>query len=126
MCQAYGRDRNACPGCHGDDSLKSKSAATCRIKNCESLKAGKARFCFECEQYPCDRLKHLDKRYRTKYGMSMIDNLEHIRQRGIRDFIKQEKVRWACPKCGETICVHKENCISCGHKWRTQVTQRGR
>jgi ribosomal protein L37E len=48
----------------------------------------------------------------------MIDNLKNIREFGIRDFIKNEKERWACPECGEIICVHKENCISCGYKWR--------
>ncbi len=31
------------------------------------LGEGKLRFCFECESYPCKRLKALDKRYRTKY-----------------------------------------------------------
>ncbi|MFA5801027.1 MAG: hypothetical protein WC911_00980 [Thermoleophilia bacterium] len=43
---------------------------------------------------------HLDKRYRTKYGMSMIENLEIIRQVGVRDIFRREKQRWACPKCG--------------------------
>jgi hypothetical protein len=41
-----------------------------------------------------------------------------MREFGIRDFIKKEKERWACPECGEIICIHKENCISCGYKWR--------
>ena len=63
-------------------------------------------------------MKRLDKRYRTKYAMSMIDNLEYIKQFGIRDFVKQEKERWACPVCGEIICVHKPQCISCEHTWR--------
>jgi predicted RNA-binding Zn-ribbon protein involved in translation (DUF1610 family) len=60
----------------------------------------------------------LDNRYRTKYVMSMIDNLKNIREFGIRVFIKNEKEKWACPECGEIICVHKENCIFCGYKWR--------
>lgn len=118
LCCAYTREKKACPGCRGDDSVKPKTRVTCRIKNCEKIRQGKVRYCFRCDGFPCDRLNHLDERYRTKYGMSMIDNLVHIKKFGIRNFIEQERERWACSKCGEIICVHKENCISCGHQWR--------
>ena len=117
LCHAYIRDKKVCPGCYGNDNLKSKTAAMCRIKNCEILKAGKFKYCFECENFPCARMIHLDKRYRTKYGMSMIDNLETIKQVGIGNFIIQEKERWACSKCGGIICVHKGDCIYCGNNW---------
>ena len=118
LCRAYIREKNACPGCRCDDRLKPKTRALCRIKQCEMLKAGNLRYCFDCEKYPCDRLNHLDTRYRTKYGMSMIDNLENIKRSGIRIFIKREKDRWACSTCGEMICVHKERCVVCGDKRR--------
>jgi len=118
LCRAYIREKKACPGCYGNDDLKSQSVAMCRIKNCEMLKVGRSKYCFKCEKFPCSRMKHLDKRYRTKYGMSMIENLETIKQFGIRYFIKQEKERWTCSKCGGIICVHKENCIFCDYKWR--------
>jgi hypothetical protein len=60
----------------------------------------------------------LDKRYISKYGMSMIANLEMINDFGIRHFIRAEKVKWICPECGELICVHKPNCLSCGYAWQ--------
>lgn len=118
LCSAYARDKNACPGCLGDDRLKMKSTNSCKIKNCTIIKKGKTRFCFTCKEYPCGRLRHLDKRYRTKYGMSMIENLESIKRSGVREFVRQEKTRWACPDCGELLCVHKESCANCGHTWR--------
>ena len=118
LCYAYIREKNICPGCYGNDDLKSKSCALCSIKKCELIESGKFKYCFKCEIFPCSRMKHLDKRYRTKYGMSMIENLETIKQFGIRNFIAQEKERWACSKCGKIICVHKEQCIFCGYKWR--------
>jgi ribosomal protein S27AE len=75
------------------------------------------RFCSDrCGRYPCKRLRDLDKRYRTRYGMSMIDNLEFIKSSGIRVFLKKEKERWTCKKCGGTICVHREFCLDCGNK----------
>ena len=118
LCMAYGRDKNACPGCRADDSGKSQTVVTCRIKNCVKLAKRKARYCIGCDTLPCDRLKHLDKRYRTKYGMSMIENLTRIRELGIRQFIRNEKERWTCPACGELLCVHRPQCLSCGHSWR--------
>jgi hypothetical protein len=118
LCYRYIRDKEACPGCRGDDSLKAISCFRCRIKNCEKIVNAGLKYCFGCDRYPCVRLKNLDKRYRTKYGMSMIDNLESIRKSGIRRFIRNEKERWTCPKCGGTICVHSPRCPSCLKRWR--------
>lgn len=118
LCRAYTRDRKACPGCRGDDSLKSKACVTCRIKTCEKITKGGITYCFGCDRFPCAVLNRLDHRYRTRYAMSMIDNLKNIKAFGIRDFIGNEKKKWACPGCGAIICVHKENCLSCGYPWR--------
>ena len=118
LCHAYIRDKKACPGCRVDNGFKSKMCVLCRIKNCEKIARSGAMYCFSCDSFPCDKLKHLDKRYSTKYGMSMIYNLENIRMFGIRNFIRHEKKKWTCPGCGNLICVHKPQCLSCGHKWR--------
>jgi hypothetical protein len=113
LCMAYLREKNKCPGCRGEDAIKLITRTNCRIKNCVALEKGNNNFCFTCEKYPCERLKHLDKRYRTKYNMSMIENLDNIKKSGIKKFIKNEKERWMCPNCGGTICVHKGYCYSC-------------
>ena len=47
--------------------------------------------------------------------MSMLANLEAIRTFGIRKFVAQEKKKWACPACGATLCVHRKECLHCGH-----------
>jgi hypothetical protein len=62
---------------------------------------------------PCEKLKHLDKRYRTKYAMSMVEYLENIRKLGIRKFVENETERWACPECNAPICVHDRKCYTC-------------
>ncbi len=118
LCIAYVREKNICPGCRGDDSVKSKSCLHCRIKNCELIVRGKVRYCFSCTSFPCQRLKHLDRRYRTKYGMSMLENLQSIRDVGVRRFVKEERAKWTCPGCGELLCVHKPHCLVCEHRWR--------
>ena len=118
LCMAYIRERKACPGCRGDNLNKAKTCAACKIKNCVELANGNYAYCFSCDHYPCEMIKHIDKRYRTNYGMSMIENLENIRQSGIEDFVEQEKNRWRCPECGGTLCVHYAQCPSCDYTWR--------
>ena len=126
LCWGYVRKKNSCPGCLGIDSQesqKSKYRITCKIKNCEQITKDKIKYCSEkCNNYPCARLKQLDKRYRTKYAMSMIDNLRMINEFGIKHFIQNEKVKWICIECGEITCVHKPACLSCGRTKKHETT----
>ena len=75
ICHRYLRLKERCPGGRGEDVFKMPSCMHCIIKNCAYLVNTDSGFCYECAEYPCRRLKALDKRYRTKYGMSMIENL---------------------------------------------------
>ena len=88
----------------------------CRFmkKNCEKLGKGLVRFCYECSDFPCRRLKDLDKRYRIKYHMSMIENLIFIKEHGIEKLLEREEERWNCPECGGVICCHNGLCLNCG------------
>ena len=126
LCWGHIREKNRCPGCQiisRQESHKSKFRTTCVIRNCEQLSKGKTKYCSDsCDRYPCTRLKNLDKRYRTKYGMSMIDNLQMIHGVGIRKFIQNEKTKWTCPECGNLICVHRPKCHTCGYKWNKDKT----
>jgi hypothetical protein len=49
-------------------------------------------------------LKRLDKRYRTRYDVSLIENLRHIRDRGMKEFLESEKGTWISEK--GLLCVH--------------------
>jgi hypothetical protein len=117
ICIGHLREKKQCPGCNAMDEEKAVYCRKCIIKNCDVLKEKNMKFCSgECEKYPCKRLKNLDKRYRTKYGMSMLENLENIKKYGIEQFVEQEQIRWKCPECGEILCVHRTSCLKCGKK----------
>lgn len=109
ICSAYLRDKNKCTGCRSKENILSY-CLSCKIRNCDKKK----NFCFECDEFPCQKLKHLDKRYRTKYAMSMIENLENIKKLGVKKFEEVELERWKCKSCGGTINVHKGKCQMCG------------
>jgi hypothetical protein len=113
LCLARLRERKSCDGCNGPDATKPPHCVVCAIKTCDERESG-ADFCFACGRFPCRRLKDLDKRYRLKYGMSMIENLEAIRDGGLDAFVVRERTRWECPECGGVICVHRQECFYCG------------
>jgi hypothetical protein len=100
VCAAHLRERNRCRGCRGTVK-NAKTCVFCRIRICNERKG---KYCFNCAKFPCDRLKILDKRYRIKYGMSEIENLEFIRCKGVNEFVKKEREKWQSPK--GLLCVH--------------------
>jgi hypothetical protein len=105
---AFLREKNRCPGCNSPDRQHHRN---CFLFSCGERKG---RYCSACAEFPCQRLAQLDKRYRTKYHMSMLDNLAAIRKDGIRAFVKAERERWTCKACGGTIDVHHSRCSVCG------------
>jgi hypothetical protein len=115
LCIGHLREKRPCPGCNGDDAAKPRHCVVCRIRVCGEPEASESGFCFECVRFPCARLRQLDRRYRTKYGMSMIENLESMREIGVDGFVTKERERWMCPGCGGVVCVHLQECMYCGH-----------
>ena len=83
-------------------------------KRCALLLNSKVKYCYECNDFPCRELSHIDKRYRMYYRMSMLENLESIKKIGIRQFLEKEEEKWKCPECGGVICCHNGICFSCG------------
>jgi len=116
ICLGYLREKNKCLGCRREGINKPHHCAKCIIRKCKNMRDEGSTFCYKCKQYPCQRLKRLDKRYKTKYNMSMIENLEFIKEFGIRKFVKQENKRWKCEKCGGVVCIHRGFCLNCNNK----------
>lgn len=104
-----GFNRMYCAGCRP----RGKNCTFMKDK-CNLLGKGLVRFCYECADFPCRRLKDLDKRYRTKYHLSMIENLELIQKSGMEKFLEKEEAKWRCQECGGVICCHNGLCLNCG------------
>jgi hypothetical protein len=89
--------------------------------HCPPLASGDVDFCFECVDYPCARLQHLDSRYRRDYGMSLIDNLDLVRGAGVQALVERQQTRFGCARCGQLQSVHNQKCYVCDDvgSWRT-------
>lgn len=112
-CYMYLRKKNTCSGCRSDIATKREYCAKCSIKNCKLADETASKVCHECSEFPCKRLKQLDNRYLTKYKVSLIGNLQHIKSSGLQNFLESEREKWRCNNCGGTICVHRGVCLHC-------------
>lgn len=81
--------------------------------HCNRLGEGLVRFCYECADFPCKRLKALNKRYSAKYHMSTLENLIFIKENGMESFLDKESAEWKCSQCDEVICCHNGLCLHC-------------
>lgn len=120
ICIGHLREKDKCPGCLYEGNTKPYHCTVCSIKTCPEQKGT---YCFLCHKYPCARLTQLDVRYRSKYCMSMIENLNMIRNFGMKKFASSQDKKWACKKCGAVLSCHRYECVSCGE--RTGITYQG-
>jgi len=92
----------------------------CYIKRgCPKLTKHQIQYCGECNTMPCQHLQRLDRRYRERYGMSMVENLKTLKSLGIDEFLKIQEKKYSCPSCADVVCVHDGKCYSCGYKRTT-------
>ena len=113
ICAAYLREKNKCSGCAVEDPYKRSYNRECTVRSCETIRSNESGFCYECADFPCRRLKQLDKRYTNKYHMSMLENLEIIKNEGIKALLAREEEKWTCPECGRIISCHDGFCHVC-------------
>lgn len=119
VCIGYLREKNKCPGCNSREEIPSHYCRECIIKHCPEKKES-TDFCYKCKKFPCTRMKNLDKRYRTRYNTSLINNLKEIKESGIRRFISKEKEKWLCKNCKNVISIHRNECLECKTKYEKE------
>lgn len=113
ICYRYMQKENPCPGCRvGKD--KKLPHPKCEIRACVITRA--LDHCYECSDFPCERINHLDDIYQKRYGMQLILNNFTIKNGGISRFLASEKIKWECPNCHGRLSVHLPACPKCHSK----------
>ena len=110
-CYAHVRRKNPCPGCRSHEAGRPGYCDRCKIKNC--VDSRRIDLCFQCPDFPCASVKHIDKRYRTSYQISLIENGLRARDAGVEQHLREEQTRWTCPECGGVVSLHKKTCSEC-------------
>lgn len=112
VCYKHCYHKKPCYGCLQSDDGKPEHCRKCKIKDC--VKEKTLQYCFECWEYPCKRLKYLEKSYRTRYGASLYENSLFVKENGLTKFMERQKQKYTCPECGGTISLHDRECSECG------------
>jgi hypothetical protein len=100
-----------CQGCR----IRHKNCTFIR-RDCAPLRKNEIAFCYECEKFPCQNLKKIDKIYRERYSVYLIENLKRIKEIGVEKWLQEQKELYRCPECGGEICIHDVECYDCGNK----------
>ena len=103
--------KQGCDGCR----IRFKKCAFIR-RDCPVLLKKEIDFCFECEKFPCQNLKKVDKTYRERWSLSLIENLKRNKEIGTEEWLKEQEKLYTCPECGGEICIHDTECFDCNIK----------
>jgi len=98
-----------CKGCR----IRNKNCAFIR-RDCPALKKKELDYCYECEQFPCQKLQKIDSLYQERYSVNLVENLKRIEEIGVEKWFQEQKELYTCPECGGEICVHDAECYDCG------------
>ena len=98
-----------CAGCK--TNVTAVYCTGCYFRDCARDKG--IEFCFECENYPCDRLVAF-RNDKWPHHSSVLKNLETIRRDGVDAWLKEQAKRWSCPDCGECFSWYTSKCRKCG------------
>jgi len=81
VCYVHLKVKKPCNGCYGSDDNKPERCKNCTIKQCVSNKS--LQYCFECNDYPCQLIKNLEKSYTKRYNVSIMANSEMVKKYGV-------------------------------------------
>ncbi len=111
QAKAWGRDPEEvmCHGCKSD--VLSGYCRTCGIKACAVERH--VEFCFECTEYPCERLiAFRDDEW--PHHSAVTRNLAELERLGLAQWLEVQTARWRCPACGRKTSWYDETCPGCG------------
>jgi hypothetical protein len=112
VCYVYLKKKNPCLGCRGQEDSKPEHCRKCEIKDCAQAKS--IDFCSACSSFPCAIIKRMDKSYRQRYQVSLIESAIRQKAIGAEQYLSEERQKWICADCGGVISLHDRVCSECG------------
>lgn len=100
-----------CSGCLSDHVAPHCVACVNGFRTC-AAEQGVTR-CFECAQFPCERLEAFSKIHIVNgicHHTHVIDDLNAMRQIGVQAWVDKQTQAHTCPECGRLILWHEREC----------------
>lgn len=100
-------EESKCYGCRSDKRLP--YCEKCKMISCAAERG--IDFCIECEDYPCDDLKQFQSA--MPHRIELWDNLARIKSVGYKQWLKEVRENYACPRCQTINSTYDLKCRRC-------------
>ncbi|MGA3086170.1 MAG: DUF3795 domain-containing protein [Thermodesulfobacteriota bacterium] len=99
--------------CYGCRSTKrGPYCQTCKMFFCAAERG--IAFCSQCEEYPCDELKQFQSA--MPHRIDLWENLERIESMGYKQWLKEIRKNYVCPRCQTINSTYDLKCRKCGQE----------
>jgi len=108
-----------CEGCLSDRVAPHCAGCPNGFRRCAKEK--KVTWCFQCQDFPCQRLKDFTNSHIVNgilHHANVIDDLQNMKERGIEQWVKKQERTAHCPQCGERIYWFVCECPKCNTRIR--------
>jgi len=89
----------------------------CDIVNC--LESRDLKTCYDCD----DQCKTFENWYQEMLGQGedLKENLKRRNEGNVENWLKEERERWSCLKCGSPLIINLDECHRCGEKYQKNL-----
>ena len=106
----FTEEESKCYGCRSNKRLP--YCEKCKMAACAAERG--IDFCSECQEYPCDDLKTFQSA--MPHRIELWANLERIKSIGYKQWLKEIRENYTCPKCQTINSTYDLKCRKCGEK----------
>ena len=103
-----------CDGCLSDRVFEPCIDCHHSFRQCANEK--KVTWCYECTDFPCQRLKEFKDIHVVNgvhHHKKVIENLQNIKKNGIERFVEEQEKKGKCPQCGKRLYWYLRECPIC-------------
>jgi Protein of unknown function (DUF3795) len=104
----FSKEESKCYGCRSDKRLP--SCEKCKMFACAAERG--IDFCCHCEEYPCEDLRKFQSA--MPHRIELWANLERIKSIGYKQWLKEIRENYACPRCQTINSTYDLKCRRCG------------
>ena len=117
-------EKIGCDGCLSD--RVSPHCVDCRHGFRQCAEEKEVTWCFECSEFPCQRLKDFINIHIVN-GIShhehVIEELQYMKEQGVERWVEKQATAGRCPQCGKELYWFSRQCPICHTKTRNEIQE---
>ena len=116
ISQKYGipAEEIRCDGCLSDRVMSFCKECPHGFRQCTSQH--KVTWCFECSDFPCQRLKDFTDIHIVdgiSHHAKVIDDLQYMKEHGLEQWVEEQEKAGCCSQCGKRLYWFTRVCPDC-------------